>query len=462
MEYRLAIDIGASSGRHILGWIEDQRICTREVHRFENKMIRSDGHYHWDIDVLFENILIGMEKCRQEGCIPSTVAIDTWGVDYVLLDREYALIEQPFAYRDDRTEGADKKLEQQMSFEELYSYTGTAKQPFNTLYQLMSENRSMMEKADKMVFLPCYLHYLLCGVIKNEFSIASTAALLQLDTGDWCRPVLKYASIPESLLGPKPVMPGEKLGTLLPGIAERVGFSCTVIAPCTHDTGCAFMAVPDSHDHVIISSGTWSLLGVVLDKPITNESALKAGFTNEGAYGGKVRFLRNIMGLWMIQNLRKEWQEKYTFAEMASMAERAEEILLRINVDDHRYLAPESMLEEIKADLRERGCTQELTDGQIIAVVLRSLADCYASAIRELEKITGKTFTGINIVGGGCNNVVLNRWTQEASGLPVFAGPGEGTAIGNILCQMIGNEQDVTIENCGQWIRRSFDVKEYR
>lgn len=461
MNYVLAIDIGASSGRHILGWIENGRLQTKEVYRFENSMFRADdGHDHWDIESIFGHVIKGMQECARINCIPQSVAIDTWGVDYVLLDEAYMPVEAPFAYRDRRTDGMDRQFDKEMPFEELYRRTGIAKNSFNTLYQLLAEKKENLVKAKHLLFIPCYLNYLLSGVAVNEYSFASTSALLDMRTGDWEKTVLEKAHIDPALLGEKPVMPGTVLGKLNDNIAKRVGYHCTVIAPCTHDTGCAFMSVPGNENHVIISSGTWSLLGIVADKPETGRDAMLSGFTNEGGYGGSIRFLQNIMGLWMIQSVRKEWNKKYTFSEMASLAQNAQPVPVTIDVNNKRYLAPESMIEEIKKNVVENGYPESLSDGQIIAVVLKGLAVCYKKAIENMEKITHKHFTGINIIGGGCNNRVLNQWTSDITKLPVYAGPDEGTAIGNILCQLIETEK-LSVSACEDLIGKSFNIEKF-
>lgn len=439
MKYALAVDIGASSGRHILGWVENGEIQMEEIYRFPNGMHMENGHECWDIEGLSGHLIAGMKKCAELGKIPETIAIDTWGVDYVLLDENMKRIGEATAYRDTRTEGYPEKLDAAMPRVAQYARAGMAYQPFNTVYQLMAEFEEHPERRESVKhisLMPCYLSGLLCGKYVNEYSMASTTAMLNAETRDWDKEILAAANIPVEKLGGKPAAPGTVLGRLTPEVAAEVGFDCDVMLCACHDTGSAFHAVPAKDDHAVyISSGTWSLLGAVLPDPVLTPEAMASGFTNEGGVKG-IRFLQNIMGLWMLQCIRHEWDDRLSFAEMADLAAEGESYQYTINATDNRFMNPASMVGEIKAALAESGAPAPANDAELLFCVNHSLAAAYARAIENLSKITKREYTTINIVGGGCKNKLLNRLTQEAAGLPVTAGPSEGTALGNLMIQL--------------------------
>mgnify|MGYP004598691537 CR=1 FL=1 len=454
----LAIDIGASSGRHMLGQIENGKLTLEEIYRFPNGAVKKNGRLCWDHQALWEHILTGMKKCVELGRIPASVGVDTWGVDYVLVDEDGRMLSDGIAYRDDRTQAVLDKL----SDEELYRQTGIARQPFNTVYQLMTEPKELLQKAHRLLFTPDYFHFLLSGKMVNEYTIASTGALLNPADRTWDKEVLHMAGIPQTLFPEAPKMPGTILGRLRPEVAAEVGFDCSVILPASHDTGSAYMAVPARDGQAAyLSSGTWSLLGTELDGPVVTEKARLSGFTNEGGYQGKIRLLRNIMGLWMLQCIRRELNGQYSFAEMAEMALQGAAYPCTVDAMDNRFLAPENMTAEIKAALREAGSPEPASLPELLACVNRSLAKCYADGIRELSILTGKTYTSLNIVGGGCNNRVLNQWTADATGLPVFAGPGEGTALGNAIAQMIALGELKDLSHAREHIRADFELKTF-
>lgn len=439
MTYALAIDIGASSGRHILGWTENGKLRTEEIYRFPNSIRRKGNHDVWDPDALLDHILRGMKQCAETGRIPATVGIDTWGVDYVLIDGEGQRIGDAVAYRDSRTDGMDRELEQKLPYTRHYALTGTAKQPFNTVYQLMADFREDPAHRDAaaLLFMPCYLSWRLCGKAENEYTIASTSGLLNAESRDYDREVLEAAGIPAGLMGGKPRTPGTVLGPLRPEIAQAVGYQCDVVLTAAHDTASAFRAIPFDPDSAILSSGTWSLLGTILRKPCRTEAAMQAGFTNEGGVNG-IRFLKNIMGLWMLQCIRREWQEKYSFARMAEMAAAGSGYAPVLNVDDERFLNPASMTDAVKAVLKEQGDPLPQGEEELLYCINHSLAVSYARAIREMEEILDQKFTSLTIVGGGNRNELLNRLTEQETGLPVVLGPSEGTAEGNLLTQLEG------------------------
>ena len=459
MDY-LACDIGASSGRHILGRLADGRIELQEIYRFENGYEMKNGHLCWDIDGLRSHVLEGLKAAREYR--PVSVAVDTWGVDFVLLDGEDRILGDAVAYRDGRTKDMDIQLEERMPFSLHFQQTGIAKQIFNTVYQLMSLPKEQLAQAKQFLMMPDYLHFCLTGEKSCEYTIASTSGLLNARTLEWDAEVLKAAGIPAALFSVPPVMPCTPLGAVTPQVEEYIGYPCRVVLPASHDTGSAFVAIPAKDENAVyLSSGTWSLLGVELDEPLTSAESMEAGFTNEGGMGGKIRHLKNIMGLWVLQCIRKEQGKKYTYAEMAELAKANGEFAHCIDINAPRFLAPENMQQEIRAALEEEGKPLPQTDGELIACVYHSLAQCYRESVRQLEGFTGKRFTSINIVGGGSQNRVLNQWTADALGIPVYAGPVEGTALGNIVAQMLASGELKDIASARETIAKSFEIETY-
>lgn len=460
MTYVLAVDMGASGGRHILAHLEEGKIVLEEIYRFDNVMVERNGHLCWQMDRLWEHVLKGMAACKAAGKIPVSMGIDTWGVDYVLLDQAGQVLGDTVAYRDSRTQGMDAKLEQTMPFTELYRRTGIAKQPFNTVYQLMATPREQLDQAQDFLMIPDYLHYRLTGRKANEYTEASTTGMLNSATRDWDQEVLAAAGIPAGIFR-RPEMPGTNLGPILPEIAQRVGFSCDVVLPATHDTGSAFMAVPARSDNAVyLSSGTWSLLGVENDVPLTGTDSLESGFTNEGGYGGKIRYLKNIMGMWILQCVRNELEKRYSFGEMAQMAAEAPETPWRVDVADNRFLAPKNMIAELQLAVTEQG-GEELTLPRLLRMVNLSLAEGYAKAIAQLEQLTGKRYDTVHIVGGGSQNQTLNQMTADATGRTVVAGPTEGTALGNLMAQLIAGGVFADLAQAREAECASFDVVTY-
>jgi rhamnulokinase len=455
----LAIDIGASGGRHMLGTLRDGRLALTEVYRFSNGAQPRDGRLCWDADELWKQVVAGLRKCRAENALPSSVGVDTWGVDYALVDADGRRVGDCVAYRDGRTAAVLNRL----ADEWLYRRTGIARQPFNTDYQLMATPPRELALAKRCLLMPDYFHFLLSGEMANEYTDASTGALLNVVARTWDAEVLAAAGIPPSLFPDPPAQPGTSLGRLRPKVADEIGFSCEVVLPATHDTGSAYMAVPALDDNaVFLSSGTWSLLGVENDEPIVSDEARLAGFTNEGGYGGKIRFLRNIMGLRMLQCIRRELGGGLTYAELAELALAGQAYSPVVDVADNRFLAPASMTAEVKAALAEAGAPPPADVPQLLRCVLHSLAEGYAAAVRALEGLTGRRFTAVHVVGGGSQNRVLNQWTADATGLPVHAGPVEGTALGNVVAQLIARGHITDLAQARALIRRDFAVETYR
>lgn len=454
MKYYLAIDIGASSGRHILGFIEDGKIVVKEVYRFVNSQVRKNGHDCWDIASLVSHVKAGIDKALETHEIES-IGIDTWGVDFVLLDENKELIGEAVAYRDARTVGMDAEVEKIVPFTELYQRTGIQKASYNTIYQLMAlkkESPETLEKAAHLLMVPEYLNFALTGNIVHDYTESSTTSLLNAETKTWDLELIEKLGLPKSIFGHLE-MPGACVGDYM---------GVKVVLPALHDTGSAYLAVPARDDRAVyISSGTWSLLGVENDQAITTEVAREANFTNEGGAWGRYRFLKNIMGLWMIQSIRRELNgvkyvegadgketeealkalsdhekgKEYSFAELETLARATDDnVKTIIDVNDESFLSPKSM---IAAVLKAAGENAPSTIGELMALVYKSLAHCYAKAIINLSKVTEKAYTSINIVGGGSKDGYLNELTGRMTGLEVFAGPTEGTALGNLIVQMI-------------------------
>lgn len=461
--YYLAIDIGASSGRHILGSLKDGRMELEEIHRFPNGMKEQGGESVWDVDELFAQIKIGMKKCREAGKIPVSVGVDTWGVDFVLLDREGNRIGNATAYRDGRTKGMDKEVYKFISEDALYARTGIQKQIFNTIYQLMAlkkQQGARLEDAETLLMMPDYFHYLLSGTAATEYTNATTGQLVNPDTKDWDFELIDMLGYPRKIFR-KIVAPGTVLGELRKEVQEEVGFNCKVVATATHDTGSAVAAVPtDSDSPLYISSGTWSLMGTELVKADCSSRSREHNLTNEGGYDYRFRFLKNIMGLWMIQSVKKEIGGELDFGEICELAEKCT-ISSIVDCNDDRFLAPANMTEEVQAACRETGQQVPQGIGETASVIYNSLARCYAETIKEIGTITGQAYDKIHIVGGGANAEYLNRLTARETGVPVYAGPTEATAIGNLVVQMISEGDLLDLKDGRACVRRSFEIKKY-
>ena len=472
----LAVDIGASSGRHILGHVEDGRLVLEEVYRFENRQLRRNGHDCWDMENLWQGILEGMRACKALGKIPDTMGIDTWAVDYVLLDGEGNQIGDAVAYRDGRTTGMDALVDAIVPRSDLYARTGIQYQTFNTVYQLMAlkqEHSEQLERAERLLMIPDYFNFRLTGVKKQEYTNATSTSLVNAADKTWDRELIARLGLPGKLFGELSV-PGTVVGDLTPQIQEAVGFNTTVILPATHDTGSAFLAVPAQDDRAVyLSSGTWSLLGVENEAPITTEASRLQNFTNEGGAWYRFRYLKNIMGLWMIQSIRRELNgvayvagktsahaagRVYSFPDLIEEAKKAADFPAVVDANDDCFLAPDSMIDAIKAFCAKTGQPAPATVGEIMQTVYRSLARCYKDAIEGLRQLTGKQYTSVNIVGGGCQDGYLNQMTADATGLPVYAGPVEGTAIGNLMVQMIAGGEFPDLAAARAAIRRSFQI----
>ena len=463
-DYYLAVDIGASSGRHILACIQNGKICMEEVHRFENGMKKKNGKLLWDTKKLFEEIVAGMKKCGELGKIPVSMSIDTWGVDYVILDENDEILGETIGYRDNRTNGMDQEVYKIISEWELYKRTGIQKQMFNSIFQLMAVKKQtpeLLEKANTFLMLPDYFQFLLTGVKVSEYTNGTTAQLVDPSTRQWDTELIEMLGFPVDMFVPLKA-PGEEVGNLKEEIQNEVGFDCKVILCPSHDTASAIMAMPCyEKDGLYISSGTWSLMGNELDEAICNEKSMTENFTNEGGYAYKLCYLKNIMGLWMIQSVRHELDDKYSFAQLCEMGEECIDFPSRVNVNDDVFMAPENMTQAIKDYCANTDQKVPESIGEIATVIYSSLAECYGQTIREIEENCGKEYEEIYVIGGGSKAGYLNQLTADATGKKVCAGPGEATAIGNILAQMMKDKQWENLQQARKCVFDSFDVKVY-
>ncbi len=455
MPYCLAIDIGASSGRHLLGELKDGRLETQEIYRFENGMKPADGTLTWDIDALFAHVVAGIARCKEVGKIPTTMAIDTWGVDYVLLDEAGEEIRPCVAYRDSRTAGVPAEVFGIVSREELYAKTGIQQQDFNTVYQLYCDKKSgKLDRAAHFLMMPDYLGYKLTGVRKNEYTNATTTNLLNAESKEWDTEILEKLGIPARIFE-KPSLPGTVVGNFLPEIREKVGFDCTVLLCPSHDTASAVAACPVDEHSVFISSGTWSLVGTENLYPVTTPAAMEANLANEGGIQYRFRFLKNIMGMWLFQNIRRNLDKKYTYDEMMEMAMESNFTDI-VDPTNEAFLAPDNMIEAIRTYLGK----PDLPLGDVLNCVYHSLATTYKKTVEEIERVAGKTVDTIAIVGGGCQDRYLNRLTREYTGRRVTAGPVEGTATGNMLSQLMAADAALTLQDARNIVIRTFDIQE--
>ncbi len=457
MKYYLAIDIGASSGRHILAHLENGKMITEEIYRFENLPVEKIGydgkpHLFWEEERLFSEILAGLKKARELGKIPYSVGVDTWAVDYALLDEKDEVLGGVYCYRDSRTEESISAVHKKIPYETLFAKTGITFASFNTVYQLLDDIKTgRMDRAKSFLMLPDYFHFRLTGVKKQEYTNATTTGMLNALTHTWDGAILDELGYKRALFLP-PSQPGEEVGEFTAEIAAIVGYKAKVVLPATHDTASAVLAAPLSGRSPYISSGTWSLLGVEQNFAHTDGETRKSGYSNEGSVRGQFRLQINIMGLWMIQQVRHELGDKYGFAELAALA-RENPVPDEIDVNEQKFLAPRSMITAI-----DESVGRSLSVGERAYVVYNNLARYYARALSALEKVTGERYQTLNIIGGGSKNALLNELTKAYTGKQIIVGPAEGTAIGNLLMQMLGDGEIESVSAGREIVKNSFDV----
>ncbi len=461
----IAVDIGASSGRLIAGTIEDGKLKLEELHRFKNAMTHIDGHDRWDVDGLFEQIEDGLKKVYEIYPSVSSIGVDTWGVDYALLDRQGELIRKVYAYRDHRTDHTMEEVFEEIGRDEIYEKTGVQFLQFNTLYQLKEHYKMHpedVENAKVYMMVPDYLHYKLSGKTSIEYTNATTTQLLNVHTNTWDEELVKVTGF-DGAIFVDPIAPGSKLGEVKAEILDKTGFDkMDVVVPATHDTGSAVAAVPAvDKEFAYISSGTWSLMGVESDTPIASELAGQYNFANEGGVYNTYRVLKNIMGLWLIQEVQRIYDYQYSFAELVELAEEVEPFGCLINPNHERFLNPDNMIEEIQAFCRETGQNVPSEPGQIARCIFESLAFQYKEVLLQLGEVYDVPIKRIHIIGGGSKNLLLNQLCADFTGCDVYAGPDEATAIGNLLMQFITNGALDSLTEARKLVMDSFDIRKF-
>jgi rhamnulokinase len=464
----LAFDLGAESGRAIVGTLQHGRLTLEEKHRFPTHNGRIAGHLHWNLLSIWEELKMGLRKSAHGGRSLSGIGIDTWGVDFGLLDKSGDLLGNPYMYRDSRTNGILDRTFARVPKEEIFNATGIQFMQLNSLFQLLSMRESLspiLDIADTLLFIPDLLNYLFTGQRKAEFSIASTSQMYDMRRRQWATDLLQRLHLPTHIL-PEVLPTGTLLGPILKDVADECGVSqIPLIAPGCHDTASAVAAVPAEGDNwCYISSGTWSLMGVEIPSPIVNDKSLKYNYTNEGGIGGSIRFLKNIMGLWLVQECRRQWLKEgheHTYAQLARLANDAKPFTAIINPDHQPFLAPGEMPQKIEQFCKNTRQTVPSTPGEFIRTCLESLALTYRRTLEGLQDILGRQIDVIHIVGGGSQNELLNQMTADACGRTVIAGPAEATAAGNLLVQAMALGDIASLSQLRSIVRDSFEVKRY-
>ena len=461
----LAIDLGASSGRGIVGSFNGNKITLTENHRFSNDPVTLNGTMYWDILRIFHEIKQSIGKTVIAGEKIASMGIDTWGVDYALLDRGGQLLSNPVHYRDRRTVGAQEQVAKRIDPKELYGVAGIQTMDFNTIYQLSVETPERIANAARMLNVPDLLNYFLTGKMCNEYTILSTGALLNAQKRDYAWEMIDRLNLPRRLFG-EIVQPGTDLGELLPQVQEETGKTdLRVLTVASHDTASAVIAVPSREkDFIYISSGTWSLMGTELPEPLINDASRELNFTNEGGACGKIRFLKNIMGLWIIQESRRQWKREgndYSFAQLEAWARECEPLRCFVDVDDASFAVPGNMPERIREYCRKTGQYVPQTVGEVVRCIYESLAMKYRSVVEKIRKLQGKAAKVIHVVGGGTKDRFLSSMTADACGIPVSAGPEEATAIGNLMMQAMAAGEIANLAEAREVVSASFELKYY-
>ena len=464
----LAFDIGASGGRAISGALADQSISLKEVRRFPNSMTRIHGRFHWNVYRLFEELQAGLKDAFEQDEMPLSVGIDTWGVDYGLLDGSGRILDLPYAYRDHRTDGVMEEVFGLIPKEELYALTGIQFLHFNTLFQLYAARRDRlpaMKTARDLLFMPDLLNYLLTGVKISEFTIATTSQLMNPGTGQWAKRIFQAIDVPVEIMQ-EIVPPGSILGKLADPAAKKSGLTgADVVAVACHDTGSAIAAIPAEDDSfAYISSGTWSLMGMESPSPFISPKSLELNFTNEGGVEGTWRVLKNIMGLWLLQECRRSWADSgtnYSDEALLSLALSSKPFKSLIDPDHPSLLNPGNMPEALNRLARSAGEPDMDNPAEFARSIFESLAFRYRQTLEELQQITDKKIRRIHIIGGGSRNLPLCRFTADATGLPVVSGPAEATALGNIMVQAMARGRVRSLAEIRRILRNSFAFREF-
>jgi rhamnulokinase len=466
----IAVDLGAESGRVMLGRIADGRLSLEQIHRFGNGPVEEEGSLRWDFDRLLSEIKTGIgQAAKRAGDRVAGIGIDTWGVDFGLLGSDGRLIEKPYHYRDSRTNGMMDKAFKLMPKRRVYESTGIQFMQLNSLYQVLAmrlANSPALAKTKRLLFMADLFSYFLCGKALGEYTLASTSQMMDMRTGAWSGPIFKELSLPMEIM-PEIVMPGAIIGGLTSEVVKEIGCGrIPVIAIGSHDTASAVLGVPATGGKwAYLSSGTWSLMGVELPQAIINDKTFKYEFTNEGGVENTIRLLKNIMGLWLVQECKRQWQREgqdLSYGDLTKMAAAAKPFCGLIECDRSEFLAPGDMPARINKCLSETGQKPTQDKGQMVRLVLESLALKYRSVLTAIEDVTGSTIDVLHIVGGGIQNELLCQFTANAIGRKVITGPIEATAIGNILMQARAAGQIKTLGEAREVIRNSFELKEYQ
>jgi rhamnulokinase len=467
--YYIACDLGAESGRVMLGRLETGRLQLEEIHRFPSAAVRVLGSLRWDVLRIFEELKTGLHKVAQRHVTISSLSVDAWGVDYVLLNSVHPMLSPPFHYRDARTEETYDKVRASVGSEFIFAETGIQFMPINTIYHLASDaekSRNLLEVADCFLMIGDYFNYLFCGVARVDESNASTTQLYSPRTRSWSDTLIERCGLPRKIF-PQLVAPGTVLGPMLLEVAAETNLDdVQVVATCSHDTGAAVAAVPaeEKQDWAYLSSGTWSLLGLELPGPLISEKIREHNFTNEAGYGGTTRFLKNIVGLWLLQESRREWArqgQELEYAGLTLEAERAEAFRSLINPKAEQFFRPGNMPKKIAAYCVGTGQPAPETPGQYVRCILESLALLYRVTLEELEQLTGRSIRRLHIVGGGSQNALLNQFAADATQRQVITGPVEATAIGNVLIQAVALGHVESLAALRQIVRDSFILRTF-
>ncbi|WP_285715539.1 rhamnulokinase [Pelosinus sp. IPA-1] len=463
MKKYIAVDIGASSGRLMAGGKQDGKIQLEEIYRFENEIKGENGSYFWSIEKLFNEIVNGLKVAKQEGIEECTLGIDTWGVDYALIDAKGNRIQEVYAYRDERTKTAIQDISKKVSLEKIYKKIGIQFLSFNTLFQLYVHDKEELAKTDKILLVPDYLYYRLSGILISEKTNASTTQLLNLETKEYDGELLKLIGVERAQFATL-IEPGEVIGPILEPLRKQYDLpKCELICVASHDTASAVIGVPGVEEHfAYLCSGTWSLIGVENMIPIATQESFRKNFTNEwGAYG-TYRFLKNIMGLWLIQEVRRTLGNKLSFAELVTEASKIKPFQFLIHCNEDCFLKPENMVLEVQNYCRNTGQSVPKTSGELARCIFDSLALTYRKILGEISSITGHPVDCLHIVGGGVQNELLCQLTADVVEIPVVAGPVESTALGNIVVQMISTGELRNLKEARNMIMDSFEIKTYQ
>ncbi|WP_404309326.1 rhamnulokinase [Neorhodopirellula lusitana] len=468
-KYYVACDLGAESGRVILGNVTDGKLVLEELHRFPNSAARIQGSLRWNVLGIFEELKKGLRKVADRNVLVSSLSVDSWGVDYVLFNQNQPMLSLPYQYRDSRTEGTYEPAIKKAGREKIFNETGIQFMSINTLYHMIAdvqENSDVLEVADQFLTIADYLNYLFSGVASNEVSLASTTQMYNPTTGNWSDELIREFSLPAKLF--PPIVPsGTRLGPLTDELRSETGLqNVDVVATCSHDTGAAVAAVPAEagDDWAYLSSGTWSLIGVELPQPLINEKARTENFTNEAGFGGTTRFLKNIVGLWLLQESRRSWirqGQEYGYGELNQLADEAEPFRSLVDPNNAAFMSPSDMPTAIVEFCQKTGQPAPETPGQFTRCILESLSLLYGQTLDTLEGLTDRKITKLHIVGGGSQSTLLNQFAANATGRTVMAGPVEATAVGNVLIQAVALGDLDSLSSIRELVRKSFPIETY-